>query len=188
MRKSITKSISVLVAAFLICIMLPMGVFADWNASDVITITVDVFDVSANQIYRNVGTDTITKGDQYIQSDHYRIPELSQFTSASYGRIQKVTGNWYGYYESANVGTNVVFSCNSDTARITYYVSYYGTAAEGRRFLRQRQRDRGQRRLFDDVYRCLPLELSRRNRLSANLQVYDLRRLSYRKYRQNRQH
>lgn len=131
MRKSITKSVSVLVAAFLICIMLPMGVFADWNASDVITITVDVFDVSANQIYRNVGTDTITKGDQYIQSDHYRIPELSQFTSASYGRIQKVTGNWYGYYESANVGTNVVFSCNSDTARITYYVSYYGTAAEG---------------------------------------------------------
>lgn len=110
-----------------------MGVFADWNASDVITITVDVFDVSANQIYRNVGTDTITKGDQYIQSDHYRIPELSQFTSASYGRIQKVTGNWYGYYESANVGTNVVFSCNSDTARITYYVSYYGTAAEGGR-------------------------------------------------------
>ena len=112
--------------------LLPMtALAANWNPDDEITITVDVFDISANEIYRNVGTDTVTKGNQYIQSNPYKIPELSQFTDEPYGRVQEVRGNWYGYYGSANVGTTVYFSCNSNTARITYWVSYYGEGDTG---------------------------------------------------------
>lgn len=112
--------------------MLPVSALAaSWNPTDEITITVDVFDISANQLHRGVGTDTVTKGDEKIQSDNYQIPALSKFTSQPYGRVQQVTGNWYGVYSSCNVGTNVVFSCNSSVARITYWVSYFGSGGSG---------------------------------------------------------
>ncbi|MGN0179125.1 MAG: dockerin type I repeat-containing protein [Monoglobaceae bacterium] len=104
---------------------------ASWNADDEITITVDVFDLTGNQIYRSVGSDTVTKGDQYIQSDPYKIPELSKFTTEKYVNVQEVTGNWYGTSSSKNVGSIVYFSCNSNTARITYWVTQYGSSDAG---------------------------------------------------------
>ena len=100
-------------------------------AADKITITVDVYDISTNTIYRNVGTDTVNKGTFGIESENYRIPELSKFTNVSYGRVQEVTGNWWRAPGSANVGTNVVFSNNNSNARITYWVSYYGNGSSG---------------------------------------------------------
>ena len=117
--------------ALLLCAVMLIGIIptttafaASWLPTDEITITVDVFDNYTNTIYRNVATDTITKGDEKIQSDNYRIKNLSVLVpEAEYGRITQVTGNWYGVYSSCNVGTNVTFSCNSDTARITYWVN-----------------------------------------------------------------
>ena len=95
---------------------------ASWNPSDKITITIRVFDYSTNTC-KVVGTDTVTKGDKYIQSDKYKVPPLSKFTDTPYGRVLKVTGNMYGYYTNGcNVGTNLVFSCNANTACLTYWV------------------------------------------------------------------
>lgn len=115
----------------LLCAVMLIGVIptttafaASWEPTDEITITVDVFDNYTGTIYRNVATDTITKGDEKIQSDNYGIKDLSVLVpEAEYERITQVTGNWYGVYSSCNVGTNVVFSCNADTARITYWVN-----------------------------------------------------------------
>lgn len=128
------KKVSILLLYVLLFVcMMPQAAFAgNWNEDDKITITVDVFDLSKNQIHRGVGTDTVRRGDiTKIQSDNYQIPNLSKFTEPKYGRITEVTGNWYGYYRSANVGTNVVFSCNSSTARITYWVTYFGDGGSG---------------------------------------------------------
>ena len=122
-----------MLALIMVLCMLPTtALAASWKPDDKITITVDVFDNYTNTIYRNVATDTITKGDEKIQSDNYRIKELSELVpGAKYGRITQVTGNWYGVYSSCNVGTNVVFSCNANTARITYWVNGWNTGSGG---------------------------------------------------------
>ena len=126
------KSLALTLALIMVLCMLPMtALAANWDPDDKITITVDVYDQSTNQIYRNVGTDTVTKGDKKIQSDYYQIPALSKFTDAKYGRVEKVTGNWLLPYSSCNVGTNVAFSCNSNNARITYWVDYFTTGGSG---------------------------------------------------------
>lgn len=123
--------------ALLFCLLMVVGLLptevlaASWQPSDTITITVDVFDHATNKLYENVGTDTVTKGNANIQSDNYKIPELSKFTTEKYGRVTEVTGNWYGVYSSCNVGTNVNFSCDSNTARITYWVTWYKAAGSG---------------------------------------------------------
>ena len=126
------KSLALTLALIMVLCMLPMtALAANWDPDDKITITVDVYDQSTNQIYRNVGTDTVTKGDKKIQSDYYQIPALSKFTDAEYGRVEKVTGNWLLPYSSCNVGTNVAFSCNNNNARITYWVDYFTTGGSG---------------------------------------------------------
>ena len=127
------KSLALMLALIMVLCMLPTtALAASWKPDDKITITVDVFDNYTNTIYRNVATDTITKGDEKIQSDNYRIKELSELVpGAKYGRITQVTGNWYGVYSSCNVGTNVVFSCNANTARITYWVNGWNTGSGG---------------------------------------------------------
>ena len=127
------KSLAIMLALIMVLCMLPTtALAASWKPDDKITITVDVFDNYTNTIYRNVATDTITKGDEKIQSDNYRIKELSELVpGAKYGRITQVTGNWYGVYSSCNVGTNVVFSCNANTARITYWVNGWNTGSGG---------------------------------------------------------
>ena len=132
-RKKRKKVSLLLLCVLLMACMMPQAAFAgSWNEDDEITITVDVFDLSTNQIHQGVGTDTVRKGDTAkIQSDNYQIPDLSKFTEQKYGRITEVTGNWYGYYRSANKGANVVFSCNSSTARITYWVTYFGDGGSG---------------------------------------------------------
>lgn len=132
-RKKRKKVSLLLLCVLLIACMMPQAAFAgSWNEDDEITITVDVFDLSKNQIHRGIGTDTVRKGDTaQIQSDNYQIPDLSKFTEQKYGRITEVTGNWYGYYRSANKGANVVFSSNSSTARITYWVTYFGDGGSG---------------------------------------------------------
>lgn len=88
------KTIALLMALVMVLCLLPsMTLAASWKPDDKITITVDVFDYATNTIYQKVGTDTVTKGDEKIQSNNYRIPELSKFTSQKYGRVLEVTGN-----------------------------------------------------------------------------------------------
>ena len=88
------KAIALLMALVMVLCLLPsMTLAASWEPDDEITITVDVFDYATNTIYQKVGTDTVTKGDEKIQSNNYRIPELSKFTSQKYGRVLEVTGN-----------------------------------------------------------------------------------------------
>ena len=126
------KSLAVMLALIMVLCMIPTtALAASWKPDDKITITVDVYDKSTNQIYRNVGTDTVTKGNENIQSNNYKIPALSKFTDAQYGRVEEVTGDWLPTYSSCNVGTNVAFSCNSNNARITYWVDYFTTGGSG---------------------------------------------------------
>ena len=96
---------------------------ASWDADDVITISIRVFDTAKNNSYA-VGTDTVTKGDQYIRSNPYKIRPLSDFT-ANAGAVQKVAGNWYFPTSDQQPGATVYFSCNSDTATITYWAAGY---------------------------------------------------------------
>lgn len=118
------RFLSILLCFCMLFTLLPTSAFA--AGSDQITIRVDVYDVSNNKIYENVGTDTVQKRDDMVQSEWYQIPPLSKFTTQKFGRVQKVTGNWFPTsYGSCNVGSNVQFSSNNSNARITYYVSYY---------------------------------------------------------------
>lgn len=127
MKCIVKKAMVVLLAAFMILNMIPANVLAaNWNPDDKITIRVRVYDASTSNTY-DVGTDTITKGDQNIQSDPYTIPELSKFTTNTYGTIQKVAGNWYFPTSDRNVGSVVYWSCNSDTGIMTYWVSKWST-------------------------------------------------------------
>ena len=68
--RSMKKVIALIVAAMMLFSVLAVTAFA----ADKITITVDVYDVSTNTIYRNVGTDTVNKGTFGIESENYRIP------------------------------------------------------------------------------------------------------------------
>lgn len=127
MKKATPKIISLLIAAMMICAMLPTAALAaKWNPEDVITITVDVVDVGTGVRYQNIGTDTVTKGDDHVVSNVYEIPELSKFTSEKYDSVQRVTGNWRGSSADCNVGSKVAFSCNQDSAQITYWVNCFG--------------------------------------------------------------
>lgn len=125
MKKIIKKFAALIVSVMLITALLPTSAFAEnWNPDDTITINVRVYDASTGNVY-NVGTDSVTKGDQYIQSDLYRIPELSRFTSYNYGRVTKVVGNWYFPSGNSSVGVGVYWSCNSNTATMTYWVTQW---------------------------------------------------------------
>lgn len=102
---------------------------ASWNPGDKITINVRVFDQSTGTVY-NVGTDSVTKGDQYIQSVTYQIPQLTKFVSASqFGRVIKVAGNWYFPAGDSQPGANVEWSCNASSVTMTYWVTSYSTGS-----------------------------------------------------------
>ncbi len=127
-REKRKKVSLLLLCVLLIACMMPQAAFAgSWNEDDEITITVRVFAQSTGN-YKKVGTDTVTKGDKYIQSDVYKIPPLSKFTNENFGRVIKVAGNWYFPTGDRNVGSTVQFSCNSNTATITYWVDYFGNS------------------------------------------------------------
>lgn len=102
---------------------------ANWNPGDKITINVRVYDQSTGAVY-NVGTDSVTKGDQYIQSVTYQIPQLTKFVSASqFGRVIKVVGNWYFPAGDSQPGANVEWSCNANSVTMTYWVTSYSTGS-----------------------------------------------------------
>ncbi len=118
MRK---KVLIILLSLLLLAGVISVPVLAaSWKPEDKITITVRVFDPNTGGVWV-VGSDTCTKGDENIQSDAYRIPELSKFVGGNYS-VQKVAGNWYFPTGEMNVGTNVYWSCNSSTAAMTYWV------------------------------------------------------------------
>ena len=128
-REIVKKVFVLFMAALLVLNLVPANVLAaNWNPEDEITIKVRVFDVSTGKTYE-IGSDTITKGDQNIQSDPYIIPDLSKFTTNSYGTIQKVAGNWYFPSGDRNVGSVVYWSCNSDNGTMTYWVSQWSTGS-----------------------------------------------------------
>lgn len=125
MKKLPRKLISFLTAAMMICAMLPAtALAANKDSKDTVTITVNVFDNITQTLHKNVGTDTVKKGDKL--SEEYQIPELSKFTDKEYGSIQKVTGNWQKGNDNCNVGSKVKFHCNEKSAHITYYVDGFG--------------------------------------------------------------
>lgn len=127
MKKIMKKCFAMIVSVMLIAALLPINAFAEnWNSTDTITINVRVFDQNTGKVYA-VGTDTVTKGDQYIQSDPYKIPNLSEFTSNSYGRVTKVAGNWYFPSGDSNVGATVYWSCNVNSVTMTYWVTSWST-------------------------------------------------------------
>lgn len=127
MKRMMKKIASILIVVVMLAAMLPMNVLAaSWNPDDVITITVRVYDESSGNYYV-IGSDTCTKGDQYIQSDPYQIPNISKFTTNSYGRVTKVVGNWYFPSGDQQVGATVNWSCNSSTATMTYWVTNWST-------------------------------------------------------------
>lgn len=123
------KFISVLLSLCMALSLLPVSALAaNWNPDDKITITVRVFDQSTGDYYV-VGTDTCTKGDQYIQSDAYKIPRLTQFVDSSkFGSVVKVVGNWYFPSGDSSQGATVYWSCNSNTATMTYWITSYNPA------------------------------------------------------------
>ncbi len=94
------------------------------SASDTITVHIRVFDLTNYKTYE-IGTDTVQKGTQGIQSEPYMIKELSEFTTATVGRVDKVVGNWYFPVSDGQVGRTVYFSNNSSIATITYWVNGY---------------------------------------------------------------
>lgn len=126
--KKITKRLAaLLLSALMLVALLPATAFAaNWAPDDQITINVRVYDVNTGKTY-NVGTDYARKGDQYIQSDAYKIPPLTNFTGNSYGTIQKVVGNWYFPSGDSQVGANVYWSCNANSVTMTYWVTNWST-------------------------------------------------------------
>lgn len=133
MKRIVRKIVAAFLATLMILNFIPTNALAaSWDPDDKITIKVRVYDVSTGNYYE-VGTDTVRKGDPYIQSDPYTIPELSEFTSNEHGTIQKVAGNWYFPSGDRNVGSVVYWSCNSSTATMTYWVNGWsaGTGSGG---------------------------------------------------------
>lgn len=129
MKKFTKRILGLVFALVMVCAMFPMNAFAEnWQPTDTISIKVRVFDASTGNVY-NVGTDSITKGDQNIQSDPYRIPELSKFTSNSYGTVTKVVGNWYFPAGDQQVGATVNWSCNVSSVTMTYWVTNWSTGS-----------------------------------------------------------
>lgn len=129
MKKLSKRLFSSLLGLVMLFALLPSTAFAaNWNPTDTITITVRVFDQSTGAYYV-VGTDTCTKGDQYIQSDAYKIPQLTRFVDSSkFGSVVKVVGNWYFPSGDSSQGATVNWSCNSSTATMTYWVTSYNPA------------------------------------------------------------
>lgn len=122
---------SLLGLAMLFALLSSTAFAANWNPTDKITITVRVYDQTTGAYYV-VGTDTCTKGDQYIQSDAYRIPQFTQFVDSSkFGSVVKVVGNWYFPSGDSSQGATVNWSCNSSTATMTYWVTSYNPAGSG---------------------------------------------------------
>ena len=119
------RFVAMLLALIMVLGLLPVtAMAANWNPNDKITITVRVFDPQTGGVW-TVGTDTCTKGDQYIQSDPYVIPNLSKFAPKFTGSLVKVTGNWYFPTSDQNVNGTVYWSCNANSATMTYWVNGY---------------------------------------------------------------
>ena len=119
------KSLALMLALIMVLCMIPTtALAANWNPDDKITIKVRIFNPD-NGAYFVVGSDECTKGDEKIQSNDYRIPELSKFIGNNSYRVEKVVGNWYFPAGDRNVGSIVNWSCNSSTATMTYWVRGY---------------------------------------------------------------
>ena len=119
------KSLAVMLALIMVLCMIPTtALAANWNPDDKITIKVRIFNPD-NGAYFVVGSDECTKGDEKIQSNDYRIPELSKFIGNNSYRVETVVGNWYFPAGDRNVGSIVNWSCNSSTATMTYWVRGY---------------------------------------------------------------
>lgn len=103
----------------LIFSMIPMNV--QGATFDVI---VRVYDGATNRLIDNVTSIPVSYTDNgYVQSDDWIIPELSTLTNSSYGRVEKVTGNWYFPSYQASEGSTVVWSINTGTKAIIYHVT-----------------------------------------------------------------
>lgn len=101
-----------------------------WDPNDEITVDVRVYDSQTNIIYEDVGQVKIKKGaSDMIQSEEYRIPDLSTFTDNEFGRVIKVTGNWYFPKGDGSVGTNTEWSCNNSFGSMTYWVDGWHTVS-----------------------------------------------------------
>lgn len=125
MKKFTSKIMAFLMAVVMLLGMMPgAALAANWQPGDLITINVRVYDQSTGSVY-SVGTDTVAKGDQYIQSVSYKIPSLSEFTTNDYGRVTKVAGNWYFPSGDSNVGANVQWSSNVSSVTMTYWVTQW---------------------------------------------------------------
>ena len=80
MKKNMRKKVLIILLSLLLLtgvISVPV-LAASWKPEDKITITVRVFNPNTGGAWV-VGSDTCTKGDEKIQSDAYRIPDLSEF-------------------------------------------------------------------------------------------------------------
>jgi hypothetical protein len=119
MKYRARKGISLVLAAVLILLFTAAA-----SASDVITVKIRVYDTTDYTVYE-VGTDTVQKASQGIQSEPYTIQKLSEFTAGTVGGVEKVVGNWYFPVSDQRIGSTVYFSNNSDTATITYWVNGY---------------------------------------------------------------
>ena len=104
---------------------------SSWDPEDKITIKIRIFDLVSNKSYDNIGTDTCRKGDEYIQSDAYKIPPITKFINSDC-KVDHVSGNWY-FPSTVNqqVGTTVYWSCNSSTGTMTYWTRGYVPEGEG---------------------------------------------------------
>ncbi len=120
MKKRIFASLLALVMAFS---LLPASALAGKKP---VTITVRVFDLSTYAAY-TVGTDTAGAGNPgQIQSEDYKIPQLTKFVDASkFGRVTKVAGNWYFPSGDQQPGATVNWSTNNGNSTMTYWVDRY---------------------------------------------------------------
>lgn len=121
MKEKLKRSLSSFLVLCMLTTLFPLNIFA---AS--FDIKIHVYDGATNRVISNVGTATVNYTDTgYIQSQDWEIPELNQFTNNSYGRVEKVTGNWYFPSSQASVGSTVTWSINTGSKSIYYYVSNY---------------------------------------------------------------
>lgn len=94
---------------------------------ETVNISLRVLSIQDGKVY-TLGSDSVSSGRPgYVQSQNYQIPYLSSIApaDASFGRVEKVAGNWYFPSGDKSEGTSVQFSTNNPNGVITYYTTYY---------------------------------------------------------------
>ena len=122
---SILKKLAPRGAAVFLAVVMCVGMMVTpAMAADVQTVTVSVFSVSSGS--QTLGSFTVKRySPQSYYSETYQIPSLDSWlpAGATYGRVQKVTGNFMDKTE-AQPGAEIAFGMNN-SGTMTYWVDWF---------------------------------------------------------------